>query len=66
MGKKKEINELTNILSKALAHKIGSIVNANKPYAEKYEKDTISLTEIAREIVEARTWNVYDKLIIRE
>lgn len=33
MEKKKDINELTNLMSKALRHKIGSIVNKDEFYA---------------------------------
>lgn len=36
MGKKKDIDELTTLLALAIAHRIGSIVNTNEIYAQKY------------------------------
>ena len=39
MGKKRDIDELTNILAAALRHKIGSMVNKDEIYAQKYDKE---------------------------
>ena len=39
MGKTDSLHELTNILAKALRHKIGGIVNPNEIYAQKYARD---------------------------
>ena len=39
MGKNKDICELTNILAKALRHRIGAIVNSDELYAQKYARD---------------------------
>jgi len=45
MSKSKIIEELTNLLVVALRHKIGSIVNENEIYAQKYAKDVEVLFE---------------------
>lgn len=38
MSKKQNIHKLTNILAIALRHKIGSIINKNEIYAQKYSE----------------------------
>ena len=66
MGKKDDINQLTNILSRALRHKIGSIVNKNEFYTEKYAKDSEHLIKEAEKVLDRRNWNNEDKTIIKE
>lgn len=66
MGKTDIIHELTNILSKALRHRIGSIVNSNEIYAQKYSKDADILLKEAERLVQKENWNNYDKIKIRE
>ena len=66
MSKKDTINELTNVLAIALRHKIGSIVNENEIYAEKYSKDAEMLIKLATKILLRENWNQYDKLKIKE
>lgn len=66
MGKNKTIHELTNVLAKALRHKIGSIVNPDEIYANKYAKDTDTLLKEAKKIALRENWNIYDKPKIKE
>ena len=51
MSKTKTIHELANILAVALRHKIGSIVNSNEVYAQKYARDYETLLKEAEKIV---------------
>lgn len=57
---------MTNILASALRHKIGSIVNQNEIYAQKYAKDAETLIKEAQKIVFKGNWNYNDKKIIKE
>lgn len=66
MGKKSNIKKLTNLLTNALTHKIGSIVNKEAPYVEKYEKEAYESVNKARRISQRGNWNSYDKAIIRK
>jgi len=66
MSKTKNIQELTTILSIALRHKIGSIVNQNEIYAQKYAKDAEVLIKEAQKISLKENWNNYDKEKIKE
>jgi len=66
MGKNGDIDPLTNIMSKALRHKIGSIVNENEFYAEKYAKDAENIMNEAERIAERQNWNRDDKAVIKE
>ena len=66
MSKTKIIHELTNVLAKALRHKIGSIVNQNEIYAQKYSKDADLLFKEAIKISLKKKWNNYDKNQIKE
>lgn len=66
MGKKSIISELTNILTKALRHKIGSIVNQQEIYAQKYAKDAEVLFNEAKRIAFKKHFNSYDKEQIRK
>lgn len=66
MGKKDDIDQLTNIMSKALRHKIGSIVNENEFYAEKYAKDAENIMKEAERVAEKQNWNRDDKAVIKE
>lgn len=66
MGKKDDIEQLTNLMSKALRHKIGSIVNENEIYAAKYAKDAENIMKEAEKILNIRNWNNYDKEKIKE
>ncbi|MEK6824020.1 MAG: hypothetical protein AABY06_03205 [Nanoarchaeota archaeon] len=65
MSKNKTINELINVLVKALRHKIGSIVNPDEIYAGKYAKDAEILLKEAQKIALKENWNIYDKPIIK-
>ncbi len=66
MNKRKTISEITNILASALRHKIGSIVNQNEIYAQKYAKDAEILIKEAQKVVVKGNWNYNDKKIIKE
>ncbi len=66
MGKKKAIHELTNLLAKALRHKIGSIVNPDEVYAQKYARDADVLMKEAHKAAGMENWNSYDKAIIQQ
>jgi len=66
MNRSKTIHELTNILAIALRHKIGSIVNQNEIYAQKYAKDSEILLKQAEKIVCSKNWNSQDKEMIKE
>lgn len=65
MGKKQDLNELTNILSVALRHKIGSIVNENEFYSQRYAKDAENLMKHAEKIALRQNWNNEDKIKIK-
>ena len=66
MGKNKDIEILTNLMSRSLRHKIGSIVNENEIYAAKYAKDAETLMKEAERILLNHNWNKTDKLTIRK
>ena len=66
MGKKDDIEQLINLMSKALRHKIGSIVNENEIYATKYAKDAENIMKEAEKIANKQNWNSYDKEKIKE
>lgn len=66
MGKNRDIDELTNLMTKALRHKIGSIVNKDEFYAGKYAKDAENIMKEAEKVLLRQNWNSYDKLKIKE
>lgn len=66
MGKNKDIEELANLMTKALRHKIGSIVNKDEFYAAKYAKDAEVFMKEAEKVLLRRNWNRYDKEKIKE
>src|SRR3989344_5902165 len=66
MGKQGDIKELINMLAIALRHRIGSLVNSNEIYAQKYSKDADSFIKEAEKIAVKHNWNNYDKSIIRK
>ncbi len=65
MGKKRIIQEITNLLAVALRHKIGSIVNQNEIYAQRYAKDAEVLINEAKKITFGKNFNNPDKLEIK-
>jgi hypothetical protein len=65
MGRSKLIEELTTLLAIALRHKIGSIVNENELYAQKYAKDSEVLIEQAKKLIMAVGFNIYEKKEIK-
>lgn len=65
MNKKRTINELTNLLAVSLRHRIGSIVDYNEIYAQKYSKDSEILLREAKKIALSRNWNMNDKSEIK-
>ncbi len=66
MGKIKDIAELTNLMTKALRHKIGSIVNKDEFYANRYAKDAENIMKEAEKVLLRQNWNNYDKIKIKE
>jgi len=66
MNKNKLVEQLTNVLSASLRHKIGSIVNENELYAQKYAEDAEVLLKEAGKIASEINWNLNDKLVIKE
>lgn len=65
MGKTQLIKQLTNLLSKALRHKIGSMVNSDEFYTAKYAKDYEVLFREALRIYLQYHWNKQDLSTIR-
>ncbi len=65
MGKNKDIEILTNLMSKSLRHKIGSIVNENEIYSMKYAKDADVLMKEAEKILNKWNWSNTDKIMIK-
>ena len=66
MGKNKDIQELASLMTKALRHKIGSMVNKDEFYANKYAKDAEVIMKEAEKVLLRQNWNNYDKAKIRE
>ena len=66
MGKKRDIKELVTLISLALTHKIGSLVNPNEIYSEKYRKESDSFLKKAIKISLKQNWNKDDKAKIKE
>ncbi|MBI5065721.1 hypothetical protein HZA97_05790 [Candidatus Woesearchaeota archaeon] len=65
MSKTSAIKELTNLLTKSLRHKIGSIVNENEFYANKYAKDAEVILKHAEKVALEHSWNEEDKKTIK-
>jgi len=61
MSKTAIIHELTNILAIALRHRIGSIVNKDAVYAQKYARDAEIFMKEAKKIALKENWNTADK-----
>ena len=61
MNKRKIIETLGTLMAVALRHRIGSIVNQNEIYSQKYAKDAESLLNEAKKISLEANWNSYDK-----
>lgn len=66
MSKKGKIQELVNLLAIALRHKIGSMVNPDEIYAQKYAKDAELLMKEALKVSIGINWNIQDKAKIKE
>lgn len=66
MGKRSDIKELVTLLSLALTHRIGSLVNPNEIYSEKYQKESDAFLKKAIKISLRQNWNKDDKIKIRE
>ena len=65
MSKNQNIHELTNMLAIALRHKIGSIVNKNEIYAQKYARDYEIFLKEAVKVSLRENWNEKDKTKIK-
>jgi|GEM_PF-3119655 len=66
MWKNRDMQELANLMSKALRHKIGSIVNKDEFYSGKYAKDAENILKEAEKVMLRHNWNKYDKAEIKE
>lgn len=66
MSKKGKIDELVNVLAVALRHKIGSIVNPDEIYAQKYAKDAEILMKEVLKISAGINWGIQDKCRIKD
>ena len=66
MGKKDNIRELIILLALSLSHRIGSIINKNEIYAEKYAKESENFLNKAKKVVLRENWSAQDKIIIKE
>lgn len=66
MGKNDDIRELAKLLSFAVAHRIGQIINPDAIYAEKYQKESRNFVIQAEGINLGKHWNSYDKIIIKK
>jgi hypothetical protein len=66
MGKRSDISQLAIFLALTLSHKIGSIVEPDGVYNEKYKKESNSYFERAEVISLRRNWSSYDKREIRK
>ena len=60
MNKSKLIREIINLLVVGLRHKIGSIVNSNEFYSQKYAKDSEILIKQAQNLSSNIHFNSYD------
>ena len=66
MSKKTDMEELTNIVAKALRHRIGSKVNPDEFYASQYAEDTEILMREAQKVSMREHWNQDDKKQMKE
>jgi len=66
MGKKDDVKELVALLSLALTHRIGSLVNPNELYSEKYRKESDVFLKQAKKVSLRHNWNEADKAKIKE
>ncbi len=65
MGKNKDIDHLTNLMAKALRHKIEAIVNSDEIYANKYAKDSENIMKEAKRVLFRHNWDNDDKIEIK-
>jgi thymidylate synthase ThyX len=65
MGKSDDLQQLANLMSKALRHRIGSIVNKDELYAAKYAKDADVIMREAEKVMMRQHWNAVDKARIK-
>lgn len=66
MGKNDTINTLVKLLSHALTHKIGALIEKSSTYAEKYYKESINFFNLSRKEAIKENWNEYDKVLIKK
>jgi len=57
MSKEDTLDKMVKLLAHALSHKIGSIVNKNSYYAEKYAKEAINFFNLAKKTSLEGNWN---------
>jgi len=57
MGKIKNLQSLTNLLTLALRHRIGIKADKNQPYANKYQREADNFFESSRKAFAKENWN---------
>ena len=65
MGKRSDIKEMVTLVSLSLTHKIGSLVNPDEIYSEKYKKESDAFLKKAMKISLRQNWNKDDKVKIK-
>ena len=65
MGKMDSIMELARLMAHSLSHRIGSIVNRNNPYAQKYFKEAVNFFNLAKKASTEENWNNFNKSEIK-
>ena len=66
MGKNDTIKQLTKLLTYAIVHKIGSTVNKEEIYADKYLKEYENFLKRSEEVSNNENWNAYDRSLIKK
>lgn len=66
MSKKDILEQFTTILAISLRHRIGSMVNNNEIYAQRYAKDAEALFKEAEKAKNKANWNNSDKIEIKQ
>ncbi|MDO8509399.1 MAG: hypothetical protein Q7S27_06995 [Nanoarchaeota archaeon] len=66
MSKDDGLNKLVKLLTHGLSHKIGSIVNKDSYYSEKYAKEAINFFNLAKKVSIEGNWNRKDLDLIEK
>lgn len=66
MSKEDILDKTVKLLAHAISHKIGSIVNKDSYYAEKYAKEAINFFNLAKRASLEKNWNKDDLIAIEK